>query len=121
MRNDPDPASPFGWNGASFWSVQHHTSGHWLSIGNGTVGAATGSISGEVFNDTDGDGLHDPSEDRRVQPHRLRRHQRQLRSRRQRAVHEDQLHRRVQAALPRRRQPHGSPGNPQRPASNRAG
>jgi hypothetical protein len=62
LRNDPDPASPFGWNGASFWSVQHHTGSHWTQIGNGTVAAATGSISGVVFNDVDGDGIQDPGE-----------------------------------------------------------
>ncbi|MEA2734645.1 MAG: hypothetical protein QOE14_1096 [Humisphaera sp.] len=62
MRNDRDPASPFGWNGASFWSVQHHTSLHWTAIGNGTVAAASGAISGSVFNDVDGDGIQDPGE-----------------------------------------------------------
>ena len=62
LRNDPDPASPFGYNGASFWSVQHHTPSHWTSIGSGTIAAATGSISGVVFNDVDGDGVQDPGE-----------------------------------------------------------
>ena len=62
LRNDPDPASPFGYNGASFWSVQHHTPAHWLAIGNGAVAAATGSISGNVFNDVDGDGVRDAGE-----------------------------------------------------------
>jgi hypothetical protein len=62
MRTDPDPASPFGWNGASFWSVQHHTPGHWLAIGDGAVGASTGSVSGIVYNDADGDGIQDPGE-----------------------------------------------------------
>ncbi|MEO6437255.1 MAG: SdrD B-like domain-containing protein [Tepidisphaeraceae bacterium] len=62
LRNDPDPASPFGYNGASFWSVQHHTAEHWQAIGNGTINAATGSIAGKVFNDVDGDGIQDVSE-----------------------------------------------------------
>jgi hypothetical protein len=62
MRNDPDPASPFGYNGASFWSVQHHTTGHWQAIANGTISAATGSIAGRVYNDVDGDGIQDVGE-----------------------------------------------------------
>ena len=32
------------------------------SIGNGSVSAATGSISGVVYNDIDGDGVQDPGE-----------------------------------------------------------
>lgn len=62
LRNDPDPASPFGYNGVSFWSVQHHSGDVWNAIGNGVNSAATGSISGTVFNDKDGDGIKDVGE-----------------------------------------------------------
>src|SRR2546421_7406989 len=62
LRNDPDPASPFGYNGVGFWSVQHHTADHWLAIGTGTLSAPNGTISGVVFNDADGDGVKDFSE-----------------------------------------------------------
>jgi hypothetical protein len=62
LRNDPDPASPYGYNGVSFWSVQHHTPSIWLAVGNGTVSAPTGSISGSLFNDVDADGVRDPGE-----------------------------------------------------------
>jgi uncharacterized protein (DUF2141 family) len=62
LRNDPDPASPFGWNGASFWSVQHHTASIWDALGKGTINAPTGSIAGQVFHDADGDGARDVNE-----------------------------------------------------------
>jgi hypothetical protein len=62
LRNDTDPASPFGYNGVSFWSVQHHTEDLWNAIGAGTLSAASGSISGTVFNDTNADGLQNLGE-----------------------------------------------------------
>ena len=62
LRNDVDPASPFGYNGVSFWSAQQHTAEIWLAIGNGVSGAPAGSISGSVFNDADGDGNLDVGE-----------------------------------------------------------
>lgn len=41
MKATTSPASPGGYNGLSWWSVQHHTSTHWAAIGQVTVGAAT--------------------------------------------------------------------------------
>jgi hypothetical protein len=46
----------------SFWSVQHHTQDIWAAVGNGTINAGTGSISGSVFNDVDADGIRDVGE-----------------------------------------------------------
>ena len=57
LRSDADPASPFGYNGVSFWSAQQHTAAQWTAISNGTLSAPTGSISGNVFNDQNADGV----------------------------------------------------------------
>jgi len=62
LKNDADPASPFGYNGVSFWNAQQHTPEIWLAIANGVSGAPTGSISGMVFSDVDGDGIRDVDE-----------------------------------------------------------
>ena len=62
LRADADPASPFGYNGVGWWSAQHHSPEQWTSIANNTITAPTGSISGSVFNDTDGDGIKDLTE-----------------------------------------------------------
>jgi hypothetical protein len=62
LRNDTDPASPFGYNGTGFWSVQHHSGDVWQAIQVGTLNAGTGSIAGMVYNDVDGDGVRDQGE-----------------------------------------------------------
>lgn len=62
LRNDVDPASPFGYNGVAFWNAQVHTPGIWLAITNGAIGGPTGTISGSVFNDADGDQVRDVGE-----------------------------------------------------------
>ena len=38
VKNTPNPASPGGYNGVSFWSVQHHTAEHWNAIGQFSIG-----------------------------------------------------------------------------------
>ncbi len=62
LRDDADPASPFGYNGVGFWSVQHHTQDHWAAIGQGTIGAPSGTISGSIYNDVNGNGIRDLNE-----------------------------------------------------------
>jgi hypothetical protein len=62
LRDDTDPASPFGYNGVGFWSVQHHTVDQWQAIANGTISAPTASISGKVFNDANADAVQQNNE-----------------------------------------------------------
>lgn len=57
LRNDTDPASPFGYNGVGFWSAQNHNADVWAAIGAGVSGAPTGSISGSIYNDANADGI----------------------------------------------------------------
>ena len=38
MKNTANPASPGGYKGVSFWSVQHHTAEHWNAIGQFSIG-----------------------------------------------------------------------------------
>jgi hypothetical protein len=38
MKATTNPASPGGYKGVSFWSVQHHTAEHWNAIGQFSIG-----------------------------------------------------------------------------------
>jgi hypothetical protein len=38
LKSTANPASPGGYKGVSFWSVQHHTAEHWNAIGQFTIG-----------------------------------------------------------------------------------
>src|SRR5688572_25049793 len=62
LKNDTDPASPGGYKGVSFWSVQHHTASIWSAVGSATIGTPTGKINGKVFNDTNLNGVRDTGE-----------------------------------------------------------
>src|SRR2546421_4827686 len=52
LKSDQNPASPGGYRGVSFWSVQHHTDSIWQAVGAGTIGTTGGRVTGMVFNDT---------------------------------------------------------------------
>jgi hypothetical protein len=62
LKGLTNPATPGGYKGVSFWSVQHHTAGMWTGIGQATIGGAPTPIfsAGDTVraNGTGGTGLN---------------------------------------------------------------
>ncbi|HEX8520860.1 MAG TPA: SdrD B-like domain-containing protein [Tepidisphaeraceae bacterium] len=56
LKNDAATASPGGYNGTSFWSLQSHTPDIWKGIVNNDIGNPGGLVTGKIFNDFNGDG-----------------------------------------------------------------